>query len=618
MNGYHDRVAWIDLTKGSIDIRPFEPGDTDNFIGGSNMGTALLARLTGADTDPLGPENPLIFMTGPFTATRVPAGSRYQILGLSPLTGIFGEANCGGAFPRQLKGAGLDGLVFTGQSKTPVILVIDNESVTLRDAGDLWGQDYFDCDEALRKELGKGIGTAMIGPAGEKQVPMASVCHDGRHTRAAGRCGLGAVMGSKKLKGVVVLEGKPIDTPIADDAGLTASTKAFLPVIRERLKAFGIAGTPGIVVGFERNGTLSIDNWRGARAPELAEAIGGARMKETIETKRTGCRRCPILCARLVDVPDGPFATDGASEAPEFETLAGFGAMCMVDNLEAIAKANEYCNQNGIDTISASTAVAFAFECYEKGILTKADTGGLALEFGNAEAMVELARRIGTAEDELGRTLGRGVRHAAKTFGGSAAEYATEVKGLEMAFHDPRWSWGQALSYATGNRGGCHMTSHSTPFENVTALPELGYDEPYPHRVREGKAQHVVHLQNLMSMQDSLISCKMSMANNTVRISHYIEWYNLITGNSMDVDSFMATGARGFNLKRMINNRRGITRKDDTLPPRMTTLKKADPERTFDVPPIEQLLSDYYELRGWTEEGRPGAGTVKELGLAGW
>ena len=618
MNGYHDRVAWIDLTKGNIEIRPFEPGDTDNFIGGSNMGTALLARLTGPDTDPLGPDNPLIFMTGPFTATRVPSGSRYEIVGLSPLTGIYGEANCGGAFPRQLKGAGLDGLVFTSQSKKPVILVIDGQSLSLRDAGDMWGRDYYDCDEALRKELGKGIGTAMIGPAGERQVPMASVCHDGRHTRAAGRCGLGAVMGSKMLKGVVVMEGKAIDTPVFDDAGLTASTKALLPVVRERLKAFGIAGTPGIVIGFERNGTLSINNWRDARAPELAEAISGARMKETIETKRTGCRRCPILCARLVDVPEGPFATDGASEAPEYETLAGFGALCMVDNLEAIAKANEYCSQYGIDTISASSAVAFAFECYEKGILTKADTAGLALEFGNAEAMVELTRRIGTAEDDLGRTLGRGVRHAAKTFGGGAEEYAVEVKGLEMAFHDPRWSWGQALNYATGNRGACHMTSQSTPFENVTAIPELGYDETPPHRVREGKAQHVVHLQNLMSMEDSLITCKLSMANNTLRISHFIEWYNLITGNSMDVDSFMATGARGFNLKRMINNRRGITRKDDTLPPRMTTLKKADSERTFDVPPLGPLLSDYYEIRGWTEEGRPGPETVKALGLRGW
>jgi len=420
MNGYHDRVAWIDLTRHTIDIRPFEPGDTDNFIGGSNMGTALLARLTDGDTDPLGPDNPLIFMTGPFTATRVPAGSRYEIVALSPLTGIYGEANCGGAFPRQLKGAGLDGLVFTGQSEAPVILVIDGESLSLRDARDMWGRDYYDCDAALRKELGKGIGTAMIGPAGEKQVPMASVCHDGRHTRAAGRCGLGAVMGSKMLKGVVVLAGKAIDTPIFDDDGLTASTKAMLPVVRERLKAFGLAGTPGIVIGFERNGTLSINNWRDARAPELADAISGARMKETIETKRTGCRRCPILCARLVDVPEGPFATDGASEAPEFETLAGFGAMCMVDNLEAIAKANEYCNQTGVDTISASAAVAFAFECYEKGILTKADTGGLALEFGNAEAMVEMARRIGYAEDDLGRTLGRGVRHAAKVFGAGA------------------------------------------------------------------------------------------------------------------------------------------------------------------------------------------------------
>ena len=619
MHGFHDRLAWIDLSDRSIDFRPLDPVDVRNFAGGSGLGAALLARLTGPATAPLSPENPLCFLTGPFTATAVPAGSRHEVVSLSPLTGIYGESNCGGSLGWHLKRSGLDGLVVTGAADRPVALVVDRGEIRLRDAGDLWGLDVYRTDAALKEELGdRGAVTAAIGPAGERQVLLASISHDGRHTRAAGRCGLGAVMGSKRLKAVVVTSRGEAETPVADPEGLRSSVKEGLAVIRERLDLFGDMGTPGGVLVYDKLGNLPVLNWREGRGGELATRISGQTLKETIRVRRTGCKACPIQCGRMVQVKEGSFATDGVVSGPEYETLAAFGCLCGNGDLESVAKANELCNTLGLDTISTGSVVAFACECFEKGLLTPADADGLELGFGKPEAIVELTRRIALGEGELARLLGQGVRRAAREIGGVAPEYALEVKGLEFPMHDPRFSWGQALSYATSNRGACHLASLAHPFEISLALPELGYDGPYPARERAGKAEWTIHLQNLMALLDSLIICKFTLLNNTLRVSNYLDWYRRITGRDIDLTEFLALGERTFTLKRMINNTRGISRKDDLLPPRMRTLRKRGEDLDFEVPPGDQLLSDYYELRGWTEEGCPGSGTVDRLGLGPW
>ncbi len=615
MYGYHDRVAWIDLTRGSIEIRPIGEKDVSDFIGGGNLGAALLARMTAGRTDPLGPDNPLIYFTGPFTATAAPGGSRHEIISLSPLTGIYCESNSGGAFGRALKLSGLDGLVFTGASDRPVALVIDGGDLSLRKADDLWGKDVFQCDDVLKAEFGKGAATSVIGPAGEHLVPIACVAHDGRHTRVAGRGGMGAVMGSKKLKAVVVTGRNPKAVPLADEQGLAASTKAAMPHMKEALDIFCKYGTPGSLSNFDRLGNLPINNWRGGRAADLGNRINGLTMADTIMVKRAGCKRCPFICARLVEVEDGEFKTDGVVEAPEYETLGSFGSMQMVDNLEAIAKANELCNRYGLDSISTGAIIAFANECYEKGVLTKSSSDGMELGFGRPESNIELVRRIAFREGDLGRLLGEGSRRAARVIGGGAEEYAVEVKGLEFPMHDPRFSWGHAISYATGNRGACHLTSLAHAFEIAVNFPEIGLDQPANGRERDGKAQLVVHLQNLMNLRDSLIACNFNMLNNAAKASNFLEWFNLITGRSLSFEEFMAIGARGFTLKRMINNRRGVTRKDDDLPPRMRTLRKVGEDINFDVPPLYPMLSEYYDLRGWTEEGRPTAETVKRHGL---
>ncbi|MBW2217418.1 MAG: aldehyde ferredoxin oxidoreductase, partial [Deltaproteobacteria bacterium] len=382
MNGYHDKIAWIDLTNKKVEIKPIGDKDAETFVGGGSLGAAYLARMIDSKTDPLGPQNPLIFMTGPLTATRVPASSRHQVISLSPLTGIFGEGNCGGDLGWQLKRSGFDGVVVTGASESPVSIVIDQDDIMFRDSEDLWGIDAFTADRKLKADLDERAVTAIVGPAGEKRVKFASISHNGRQTRAVGRCGLGAVMGSKKLKALVVTSKGNKETVVADPKGLKVSVGRALKVIRERLGEFGQLGTTGGVINYNTLGNLPVNNWRSSQNLDIAEKTTGTRMKDTIWVKRSGCRFCPIHCGRLVENKKGPFALDGIQEGPEYETLAAFGSLCMNDNLEAIAKANEICNRLGMDTISTGGVVAFAMECVEKGVISKKDLDGIELGFG--------------------------------------------------------------------------------------------------------------------------------------------------------------------------------------------------------------------------------------------
>lgn len=585
MDGYHNKTVWIDLTRREVEIRPLCSKDTQTYVGGGSLGAAYLARLINAEVDPLGPGNPLIFMTGPFTATRVPASSRHQVISLSPLTGIFGEGNCGGDLGWQLKRSGFDGIIITGASEKPVSIVIDQDDITFRDSEDLWGKDAFTVDRLLKDELDARAITAIVGPSGEKQVKFASISHNGRHTRTAGRCGLGAVMGSKKLKALVVTSKGSMETTVADPEGLKLSVGRVLKVIRKRLGEFGKVGTPGGIMNYNKLGNLPVNNWRSSQNLAIAEKITGTRLNDTLFVKRSGCRFCPIHCGRLVENSNGPFALDGIQEGPEYETVVAFGSLCLNDNLEAIAKANEICNRMGMDTISTGGVIAFAMECVEKGVLSKKDLDGIDLGFGRPEGMVEMVKRIANREGDLATLLGEGIREASRIIGKGSEEYALHVKGLEFPMHDPRFSWGHAISYSTSNRGACHLSSLSHPFELSASLPELGYDKPEPGRDMNGKARLTIHLQHLMNNLDALCFCKFGLLNNAVSITNLKEWYTHVTGYDLDVEAFMTLGERAFTLKRMINNHRGITRKDDMLPPRMRTLKKQGDGIDFDVPP---------------------------------
>lgn len=610
MKGYMGKILRINLDNSAVSSEPLDEKVLRTYIGGSGLGAKYLLEECDPKTDPLGPDNPLIMMTGPFCGTRVPTSGRHAVVTKSPLTGIFAESDVGGTWGYDFKKTGYDGLIIKGRASKPVYIWIDDEGVEIRDAGGIWGKDTYEVDAILKEQLGEDANITSIGIGGENLVKFASIMTDGKDARAAGRCGVGAVMGSKNIKAIVVKGTKSVE--VQDDALLASSIKEVAPKVVAATAGMNKFGTASGIIGHESYGNLCIGNWAVSRWPEGAEKISGQKMAETILVKNYRCKNCIIGCGRIVKIESGPYAgVDGAG--PEFETLGTLGSLCLIDNLEAIAYANELCNRYGIDTISTGAVIAFAMEAFTKGIITEKDTDGIKLNFGSHEAMIKMVELIAKREG-IGKILSEGVKRAAETFGGLALEFALHVKGLEFPAHDPRAFNGLALSYATSNRGACHLAGFTHGFERALALPELGYDGPHDRLLTEGKGEFVAKMQNLSGLYDSLKLCKFMMSGGTP-ISKLVEWLNAITGWDVTFDELMKAGERMYNIKRLFNVKCGISRKDDTLPPRTLTLKRQGEGITVNQPHLGKMLSDYYEYRGWTEEGIPSNDKLEELGL---
>ena len=610
MFGYHGKMLWIDLTQRSVAVRPLSDADLRKYIGGVGLAARVLHDNTGPDTDPLGPDNVLTAFTGPFTGTRVPSASRHHIMALSPLTGILGESNVGGSWAVHFKNTGFDGIAITGRADRPVYIWIGDEGAEIRDAQPIWGKDTYDSAAWLKSRTIDKASVAVIGPAGERGVRYASISHIGTIVRSAGRTGMGAVMGSKNLKAMVAYGTQP--APLADPDALKADVKQVIPHIRKVTEAFGKFGTSGGVDNYERIGNFPIQNWRGSRW-EGAGKISGATMHDTVLSGRTACLTCPIACGRHVKITEGPYAPLDC-EGPEYETMGTMGGECLVDDLEAICKANDLCNRYGLDTMSTGSTIAFAMEAFEKGILTTEDTDGIELTWGNAEALVTLTRKIAFREG-IGELMGEGSQRMAEKLGNNAVEFVVAVKGLEPSAHDPRRFWSQALSYATAARGACHNASWGHAYELALSMEEIGIPEPYESYKADGMAEFVAKMQNYQCVNDALISCRFAQVGKAVTATNLVNWLNQITGWGMDIDEFMAVGERIFNLKRLYNTRLGISRKDDVLPPRFMTLNRKDPDLTNQLPPLGRLLGDYYEYRNWSEDGVPSNRKLSELGL---
>jgi aldehyde:ferredoxin oxidoreductase len=610
-NGYMGKVLRVNLTTGETSLQVFDDAVLRKYIGGSGLGAKILFDETGPETDPLGPENRLIFMTGPVVGTKAFNSGRYHVVTKSPQTGIFGEANSGGTFGPALKEAGFDGLVFTGKSPRPVFLWLDDGKVEIRDAGHLWGKDTFEVDESLKNELGQDIVTCSIGPAGERLVRFAAIMNDGVHSRTAGRCGVGAVMGSKMLKAIAA-RGKQ-QVVVADPAALVASTKKWGKLIVERT-GWAKIGTANGIEGSENIGNLPIKNWRQGNFAGV-KTINGYHMADTILTRRYYCDKCIMGCGRTVHVKEGKYATvEGGG--PEYETLGIMGSNCLVDNLEAIAKANELCNRYGMDTISAGAAVAFAMEAFERGIITKQMTAGLEIAWGDPDVLIELIHRIAQRKD-IGNLLAEGTARAAKELGGVASEFVVHVHGLDFPAHDPRNATGTGLQFATSARGACHLSSFTHDFEIGCTFPELGYDKSPERWDVKGKGEFISKFQNVMGMFDSLVLCKFLVYGlGDSIIKTLVEWVNSVTGWDMTFDEFITTGERIFNIKRLYNGRHGMSRKDDILPPRIMSHMRGSGGAAANLPHLGLMLSEYYQYRGWDEFGLPTKETIERLGLS--
>ena len=607
--GLAGRILEVDLTNRQISDRIIDEKDMEMFIGGSGLAAAYLWRETDADTDPLSPENPLMLINGPFTGTPVPTSGRTAICTISPITNGWAESDVGGRWGTQLRRTGYDGVILKGKADKPVYLWITEEGCEIRDAEKVWGKDTFEADEVLRAETNERAITALIGPAGEKGVLYASIMTDGKDARAAGRCGVGTVMGSKNVKGLVAY-GKQ-RPEVADPDALSEQLKGFPKKMVEKAHALHNFGTAGSMEAIERVGDLPIKNWAQGSFEEGATALSGQRVADTILTGRAHCGACPIGCGRVVHVKEGAYAGT-ESAGPEYESTAMLGSMCLVDDLEAMCKANEMCNRYGMDTISSGAAVSFAMECFDNGILTEEDIG-FPLPWGSAEGLVKTIELIGERQG-IGKILSQGVKRAAEEIGGLSPEYALHIKGLELPAHDPRAYASVGLAYATANRGACHLQGFTHVFERNVSAPEIGVPEPLDRFTSEGKGTFTALAQDWMSCMDSLKVCKFALFGG-VTFTLLTDWYKWVTGWEVGVDGMQEIGERLYNLKRMINVRRGFSRKDDTLPERILQLRRMTGGAADYLPPLGSLMADYYEHRGWSEEGIPTQETLERLGL---
>jgi aldehyde:ferredoxin oxidoreductase len=608
--GYMGQVAWVDLTRRSVEVKALDAGLAEKFIGGSGLGAKILYDHTdGRKTDPLGPENVIVFATGPLTGTPVPLSGRHEVVAKSPLTGIYGESDCGGMWGTALKRAGFDAIVVRGSSPVPVYLWVNDGEVTIRNAHHLWGMDSYEVEAALKNETNPQAVVSCIGPAGERLVPLAAVMHDGKHGRTAGRCGLGAVMGSKRLKAIAAHGmAKPA---VANPSALTESIRSRGAEIRKAAQGTTAYGTSGFLRTSNNLGDLSIKNWIEGEWTAGAEKLSGERMAETILVDRYACGACFISCGRTVKVQSGPFApVDGAG--PEYETLAMLGASCLLDDLEAVARANELCNRLGLDTISTGAVIAFAMEAREKGLLSREDAGKIDLHWGSADGVLSAIEAIAYRRG-IGDFLAGGVRRMGAILGPEADPLAVHVKGLELPAHDPRCFASKAVSYATSNRGACHLQSGSHFFELGITDPALGVNEGLDRFATEGKGALVARCQNAICMWDSLKVCKF-LPFGGGQLADILSWFNAVTGREMSMPDFLTTGERIFNLKRLYNMECGVSGRDDTLPPRILTPKKTGGSANY-VPDLKTMLDEYYQVRGWTADGRPTAATLRRLGL---
>ncbi len=608
---YAGNYLRIDLNSGQVRTVPIAEADARKYFLGSGYAARLYAAEMDPAAEPFDPASPLYVFNGLLTGTFAPTGCRSSWCGRSPLTGTWGESNMGGHFGAALRRAGVDGLVITGRADRPVYVYVHDGGAEIREAAHLWGLDTYDAYERLIDETHPQARAAVIGPAGENLVLYAAVMQGGQeHSRAAGRGGFGALLGHKQVKGIVAQGG---------DKPTYADPAAFRDLVRERNRAvkaqtegLSLYGTAGGMSGTELKGDLPIHNWQAGSWPEGAYAVSGQVMHETYWVKHTVCFACPIGCGKLMEIEAGPYA-GVRGEGPEYETVAGFGAMLEIDDPAIIIQANDLCNRFGLDTISTSATVAFAFEAFEKGLIVLDETDGVPLAWGQPAGLLKLIELI-VERRGAGAYLADGVRRAAERLGEAARAFAIHVKGLEIPYHDPRAVFSMGANYATANRGACHLEalSHWT----IYGLDVSSWDpEPSQRFSNAGAGRQAVRFQNYFSLYNSLGICKflgkMDLSPDTIATL-----LNAATGWRLTGDQLLLVGERLFNLKRLINNRLGITRADDTLPQRLLTQPRPSGQAQGQLPDLKPILEEYYQIRGWLPDGRPSPDRLEALGLA--
>jgi len=600
MDGWIGKVLRVNLSTGKVSTEALDPGLAKDYIGARGLGTKIMTDEVDPKVDPLSPENKLIFVPGPLTGTFAPSAGRYTVVTKGALTGAIASANSGGTWGPALKFAGYDAVIVEGAAPKPVYLWIKNAKVEIRDASHLWGKDVPETSDAIRAETDDDAKIACIGPAGENRVLFACIMND-LH-RAAGRSGVGAVMGSKNLKAIAVV-GTGAVTCADPKAFESAVVKARDKIHKHPVGGAGLRlyGTDVLTNILNQIGGYPTKNYQDGHFP-TADKLGGETLAATLLQRPKGCFSCIISCGRVTKVTNPKYAGEG--EGPEYETSWGFGGDCCIDDLDAVTKANYLCNEYGMDAISMAVTVACAMELYEMGLITKEDTGGIALEWGNAEAMVEVTRLTGVGEG-FGKKLALGSYRLAESCG--HPELSMTVKKQEIPAYDARAVQGIGLNFATANCGAAHVRGY-------TIAPEvLGNPVKVDKDTIEGKPALVILFQNLTAALDATGACLFTTFG--IGADELAEMLGAVTGVAYTSEDFMKCGDRIWNLERQWNLNAGLTANDDTLPPRLLKEPIKTGASKGKLSRLPEMLPEYYELRGWDKNGVPTASKLGELGL---
>ncbi|MEM2046540.1 MAG: aldehyde ferredoxin oxidoreductase family protein [Candidatus Jordarchaeales archaeon] len=588
MFGWCGEILVVDLS--SMEAKRVE-ADREilcSYMGGRGLGARILYEYTSPSIDPFSPENVLVFAVGPLTGTRVYTSGRYAVVGKSPLTGGCFYSSSGGFFGASLKKAGLDALIVKGRAEKPVMLVVDDGDVEFKDATWLWGKGTREVRRELRREL-KGFNIACIGPAGENLVRYACILND--VSNAAGRGGLGGVMGSKMLKAIAVRGSREVDVADEDmlDELMEKARNRFIwnPVLS---KALSYYGTSALVNVINEHGILPTRNFQQGYF-SMAEEISGEALKERIFVRKSSCFNCPVGCKRITRVGE----TEG--EGPEYESIGALGSMLMIGTIEKVAEINYLCNDLGLDTISTGVTLACAMELSERGLL------GEKLAWGDFERVKELVVDVAYRRG-IGDRLAEGSRRFAESLGGEA--YAMQVKGLELAMYDPRGAFGQGLGYATANRGGCHLNPYMVAVE-IFGVPHL-----MDRFSAAGKASIVAYLQNLSAAVDSMVLCKFTMLEFDDEM--YSRFLSAVTGLEFTQETVVTVGERIWNLERVYNLKAGVRTEEDKLPGRLLEPMEEGACAGKSIP-FNEMLKEYYMVRGWGDDGKPRREKLERLGL---
>lgn len=608
--GWWGKILRIDLSEGKITREEVSEKIYEKFIGGAGIGAKIIYEELNQNLDPFSSENKVILATGPWQGTKLPGDAKWSAISKSPLTNTYGESAGTAGFGINLKRTGYDALVIQGKAEKLSYIYINNDEVEIKDAQFLWNKDSLETFQILKRRLNNPkVSIAAIGPAGEKLVRFACIVID-EHS-FAGRCGIGAVLGSKNIKAIAVYGDKRPSVFRPDKVEELGREQ------RKKIRNFASEngftehGTPAAVLSAAQTANLPVQYWR-EDSWDKAEKISAPNYTRVLKVKPRACLYCPVACHRQIEI-DHPKKYALKGTGPQYESLSFLGSNCLIDDVKAIAKANDICNRLGMDTISAGACAGFAMECFEKGWISKKDTGGLSIRWGKGDDLIQLLEKIGKRED-IGDLLAEGTTRAAREIGQGAEKIVAQVRGLDIPAWDPRSFFATAINYATGTIGACHERGMCPSIELGLLFPEIGIKEAPKFFDPSGKVDICIKSQNLSALFNSLVICNYMVDGGGMSLTEILECFRAVTGWDWPINKLMEVGERVYNLQRMINIKDAKGKEEDKLPPRFFILAKTGFRKGM-VPPLDEMLKEYYIRRGWDEEGRPTQKTLERLGL---